>query len=464
MSNSQSVDKISDTLQSFLHMMKKYVMNAFLWYIRSLAKLQLKKHTPLIIGVTGSAGKTSSLNAIEAVLKALPEKKLRVTHKANSEVGLPLHILGITVWDFRIKTWIKITLLAFWKLLTNWEKTDIYVAEMGIDSPFPPKNMEYLLSFLKPDIGVFLNARSVHSEAFDPVVSEKNLELRTQALIHAIATEKGKLISQLPTTGTAILNSDDSEVAAFSSQTKASVVSFGTDSGTTIQLLSWKPSLKGTQFSFRIEGKEHTLNFSQFLLPEHYGHSLATGLAVAIALQIPLEKAIASLEKNLTLPPGRSSLIEGLNGSFILDSSYNASLQPMIDMLNLVKKIQPKRAIAVLGDMREMGTETEHAHKEVAQKAEEMADLIVLVGPLMEQYVLPFVSKTKSHWFPNALQASQFLTSQIQAGDCVLVKGSQNTILLETVVEKLMAHPEQAEKLLCRRGSYWEAKRKKISN
>lgn len=467
----------------------------FLWYIKFLAELQLKKNNPLIIGVTGSAGKTSTLNAIEAVLTSLPEKKIKISHKANSEVGLPLNILGITVHYFNIKAWAKIFFLSFWKLLTNWKKIDIYVAEMGIDSPFPPKNMDYLLSFLKPNIGIFLNADAVHSETFDCLVKETDPQKRNTAIIHAIAQEKGKLITSLPSNGFAILNEGDLEVAKFIETTPAKVFTFGM--GETkkqlektkkvnskerdgslgykkiiakIILTNWKASLQGTTFEYlyRDNGKDsnkektYTVQFSRFLLPKNFGLSLAAALNVGLALDIPLGRTIKSLEENLVIPPGRSSLIPGTIGSFIIDSSYNASLQPMLEMLDLLDELEVKRKIAVLGDMREMGDEAREAHQEVIKKALEKTDLLILIGPLMKKYAAFHIDSSKVYWFPNAQQVVEFLKPKLKKDDLILVKASQNTLLLEIIVEQLMLEPHTANELLCRRGAYWNKKREQL--
>jgi len=454
--------------------MKKMMMSVFLWYIKFLAKLQLKKNNPLIIGVTGSAGKTSALNSIEAVLKDISDKKIKISHKANSEVGLPLDILGITVYDFSINSWVKIFFLALWKLLTNWKKIDIYVAEMGIDSPFPPKNMEYLLSFLQPNGGVFLNADAVHSETFDCLVKETDPQKRNTAIIHAIAREKGKLITSLPSNGFAVLNEGDLEVARFIEKTPAKIFTFGMGEKkqlekkitTKIILTNWKASLKGTTFEYLYKNKDkeekHTVQFSRFLLPKNFGLSLAAALNVGLALDVPLDRAIKNLEKNLVIPPGRSSLIPGIIGSFIIDSSYNASLQPVLEMLDLLDELEVKRKIAVLGDMREMGEEAGEAHQQVIKKALEKTDLLILVGPLMKKYAASYIDSIKVHWFTNSQQVVEFLKPKLKRDDLVLVKASQNTLLLEIVVEQLMAEPHTTNELLCRRGAYWDKKRKQL--
>jgi len=424
-----------------------------------LAKLQLIKNRPLIIGLTGSAGKTSTLNTIEAVIKDLPNKKIKISHKANSEVGLPLNILDITVKDFGLKSWIKIFFLALWKFLTNWEKLDIYVAEMGIDSPYPPKNMSYLLSFLQPDIGIFLNASAVHSEAFDHLVKETNPAKRAQAVIQQIALEKGKLIKSLKAKNTAILNLDDKAVAQFKSQTPAKIITFGTKA-TDLTLKTWEASTTGTRFTYLYQDKTYQLTFKDFVLPKKFGFSLAAAIATGLAMNLELEQIIASLEKNLVIPPGRSSLLAGIKDTFILDSSYNSSLEPALEMLELLKKIAPKRKIAMLGDMREMGDEAELAHQQLIETALKQVDLLLLVGPLMSKYSKTF-KNPKLHLFNTAQLASEWLKPKLVTNDTILVKASQNTLLLEIAVEQLLKNPKDSAKL-CRRGKHWDKLRKQL--
>ncbi|PIR62784.1 MAG: hypothetical protein COU65_01665, partial [Candidatus Pacebacteria bacterium CG10_big_fil_rev_8_21_14_0_10_42_12] len=137
--------------------MKRLLSGLVLRYFRSLAKIQLKRTKPLIIGITGSAGKTSAMTAVAAVLK--DTRQVKTSDKANSESGIPLNILGLYPKSFAPSDWLRLMIQAPTKLainlVTNQEKYDTYVAELGIDSPFPPKNMGYLLTILHPDIGIF---------------------------------------------------------------------------------------------------------------------------------------------------------------------------------------------------------------------------------------------------------------------------------------------------------------------
>jgi UDP-N-acetylmuramoyl-tripeptide--D-alanyl-D-alanine ligase len=425
--------------------MKKIISFLVLRYLRFIAKLQLKKIKPKIIGVTGSSGKTTTSEAIYAIFKT--KFKTKISRKANSESGIPLNILDLKPNSYSAFDWLRLILLAPIALIFNHKKYKFYIAEMGIDSNKPPKNMRYLLSIIRPHTGVFLNASAVHSENFKDV-SE-------------ITSEKGKLITSLPENGLAILNADLDNVINFKHQTKARVISFGKKGDLTIKKIS--QTLDGTYLEFQYQDQSEQVFFKNQVLPDHFASSFAAALAVAVSYDFELKTACKALERNYKLPPGRSSLIKGINNSYILDSSYNASAQPTIDLINLTKKIAKNRALLLLGDMRELGKLTKEEHVRVAKEITKKFEIICLVGPLTKKYLYPMLINKglKAFWFSNTEEAGEYLTSMLNKDDFLLIKSSQNTLFLETVVEKLMANPNEADKLLCRRGEWWDRVRKK---
>lgn len=382
--------------------MNRWFYQPVLYYLKILAKIQLLKIKPLIIGVTGSVGKSSTTQMIAA---ALTENfQVKISEKANSETGLPLNILGFPGRSYGLIDWLWVIPLALIKLLTNWQKYQIYVAEMGVDSPNPPKNMSYLLSLFQPQIGVFLNVYPVHIEKFP------NLE--------AIAQEKGKLITSLPKNGWAILNKNDPRVRQFQHKTKAQVVIFD-------------------------------------------GEAKSAALAVAKVLNVPQKTALSAIKKHYHPLPGRMTIIAGIKNTTLIDSSYNASRAPMLLALEKLKTIGKGKKIAVLGDMRELGIHAKREHELVAKKAFSVADQIVTIGPLTKKY---FKAKSaKLHQFDNTYQALSFIKKKlIKGGETILIKGSQNTLFLEIITEGLMNNPEKAKDLLCRRGKFWDNKRKAL--
>ena len=335
--------------------MKRIVASFLLNYFRWLAKIQLKKVSPTIIGITGSAGKTSTLQACEAILTDHFDTK--VSHKANSESGIPLNILDLHPHTYSPLEWFTFALRAPLHILLLWPSFKIYVVEMGIDGPSEPKNMSYLLKILQPDVGIFLNVAPTHAETFDHLINGNEKDRRAK-LVELIAAEKGKLITSLAATDTAILNADEKLILQLQNQTKARVITFGKSSASTVQIVSFKTNKSGTECEFKYNDKSCKIIINGHILPDSYSYTFAAAVAAGISQKLTLEQACVSLQKNFTVPPGRSSVIEGINGSTILDSSYNASTAPMLDMLELLDTTPAKRKLALLGDMRELGEVT----------------------------------------------------------------------------------------------------------
>lgn len=439
---------------------------AYLAYLRLFARVQLAKIRPTIIGITGSAGKTSLLLAITAILQK--DAKVKVSHQANSESGIPLNILGIQPRDYSHLDWTRMALLAPFKLLTNWQRYEYYVAEMGIDRPEPPKNMEYLLTVLQPTIGVFMNALPVHGQYFDKLVPPEVLDphQRREKMTDAIANEKGKLIRSLPTSGTAILNLDDSRVRRFVHRTKAQVMTFATRGRA--DLRAWDITLDRRGFSMSLSEGTRMRHLSvPLLLPRHYAQTFLAAVAVGRACGRSLDSCIESLSTSFRLPPGRMTVLPGIKATTILDSSYNASPQTVEGALELLDRVATGRKVAVLGDMRELGSIARQEHEALAVKVATIADLVVTVGPLMRDCFVPkllslgFSSENLAS-FLDPFRAAQSLAKLVRTGDTILVKGSQNTIFLEIVVEKLLKDPNDATRL-CRRSHFWQRQRKKLS-
>lgn len=429
-------------------------------YLRFMAKLQLKKYAPDVLGITGSTGKTSTLYAVVAILKN--KYVLKVSHSANSQSGIPLNILGINPISYSVFDWLRMVVLAPLKLLFYWKPHDKYLVEMGIDGPNAPNNMEYLLTIIRPRIAIFLNAQPVHSQAYDELISDTDEVSRRARARKLIGEEKGKIVTTLPENGLAILNADDSNVASLADKTQAVVMTYGKGERNDVVVKQHTVSLKGTRIGFATEREHGDITLDRHVLPKHYGETLAAALCVGLDEDYTLNESIELLENNLVVPPGRSTLIRGVRDSYIVDSSYNASGKVMVESLELINQLKASKKMALLGDMRELGDEAKLEHEVVAKKAMAVCDEVHLVGPLMKQYALPYFVKhgfkqVKVH--QNAADAAEVLLDQLESDDVLLVKGSQNKIYLEYAVERLMINPERAEELLCRRGKYWRKQR-----
>jgi len=400
--------------------MKSTISLVFLHYLRFFAKLQLAKIKLLlrlqgkkltIIGVTGSAGKTSTVITIESVLKS--KFQVKTTLGTNSESGIPLNILGLKIKNYTLANWFFLATITPLALLFNWKTYDIYIVEMGIDSPLPPKDMDYLLSILQPHIAIFLNVNPVHAQFFSS--------------LDQIAKEKAKLINSLPSSGTAFINTSDPLVKKYL-HTKAKIIPIKTQ----------KITLKTP-------------------LPSVYQLNLSVAIQLAEIFDISPKTAIDNLNLHFHPPPSRSTILKGIKNSTIIDSSYNSSPTACLAMLDFLASF-PSPRIAVLGDMRELGTHSTLSHRQIYQKASKVADTIISVGP-----------QTKKHFGSQALkflywwQAADYLKShpRLISKSHVLIKGSQNTIFLEELAKSLLQTPSDSSKL-CRQSPFWLSLKKKF--
>lgn len=389
--------------------MKKKIANLVLSYLKFFARLQISKIRFLhklnhrhfdIVGITGSSGKSSVLDISNSVLS--PVYKVKTNEGYNSESGLPLSIIGLKITNYSPLSWLTILFLCPIKLITNWHTYDILLLEMGIDSPHWPKNMEYLLSVIKPNIAIFLNVSSVHLLNFDS--------------IDQIASEKAKLVNSAQL---AIINSSDKLVKKY------------THNPNIINIVPTK------------------INFPDFYLPDIYQISFGAALALAKIFKINSKEAIKNIQNNFVLPPSRSSILKGIKHTTLIDSSYNSSPESCIEMLKFLATFKTKK-IAVLGDMRELGVSSAVEHQKIYDFALKSADLIISVGPETHKYFGAKSQKFNFWW-----QATAYLKTQINGGETILIKGSQNTIYLEEVIKTLLENKSDSTKL-CRQSKYWQ--------
>jgi UDP-N-acetylmuramoyl-tripeptide--D-alanyl-D-alanine ligase len=425
---------------------KKIIIKILTWQ----ARIVLLRYRPKIIAVTGSVGKTSTKDAIFTVLSKF--KKVRKSEKSyNSEIGIPLTILGLhNGWNNPIM-WIENIFRGFTYILWTKEYPEWLILEVGAGKPNDIKN---LTSWLSPDIVVVTRFpdKPVHIEFFGSV--EKIIE------------EKSALAFALKKNGTLILNHDDSLVYELHEKANRKAVSYGVHNNATYHMTYPTYIHKtvgditipsGINFKLEYEG-----NTFPIILPHvigmHYMGSALAALACANEIGCDLLQSINAISEYVT-PPGRLSLIDGKNGSMLIDDTYNASPIAVEGALEVLKDVKAKRKITVLGDMLELGRITEDAHREVGKLVLDLADILVTVGPRARSIGKGAVEegfKEKNIYnFNTSKEAGEFLQKLVSTGDVVLFKGSQG-VRLERAVEAVMAHPEQAPKLLCRQEKEWQ--------
>lgn len=426
---------------------KKIIVTIVTWQ----AKMVLKRYNPKIIAITGSVGKTSTKDAIFTVLSKF--KTVRKSEKSfNSEIGLPLTILGCpNGWSNPI-VWLENIIKGFLLILFKQSYPEYLVLEVGVGKPGDIK--KNVAPWLRPDIVVITRFpdKPVHVEFFGSV--EKIIE------------EKSALAFALKPDGVLILNHDDEKVYNIHTKANRKTVSYGMNNNATYRatyhsyintMVLGQEVTRG--ISFKLEHDGHTF---PVILPNivgmHYVGSALAALACAAEVGCDLLASIKYVSEYAT-PPGRLSLVEGMNNSMIIDDTYNSSPVAALAAVEVLKEMRGSRKIAVLGDMLELGKYTEEEHHNLGIAVSKVADMLVTVGPrskfIAEGAIEGGFKQKELYSFDSSKTAAKFLEGVVEKGDLILVKGSQG-VRLERAVLAIMAHKELKDKFLCRQETEWQ--------
>jgi UDP-N-acetylmuramoyl-tripeptide--D-alanyl-D-alanine ligase len=272
-----------------------------------------------------------------------------------------------------------------------------------------------------------------------------------------IFLEKKKLVEALPEKGVAILNADDPYVAGLRTTLKCKKILFGGSEIADLRVLAGESTLEGIRCTIEYKGEVMDADFP--LLGSYQVYVLLPAIAAGLTQGFSLRECVDALKK-FTPPPGRMTVIPGIKGTTILDSTYNASPDTMKEALSLLREVAPGRKIAVLGNMNELGDRTDHFHREIGRHASRRADILVTVGDLAkvigEEAQQEGLPPEGIHHYPDPLEAAKFLSTILEEGDTILVKGSQNRVRLEKLVAALMADPSRAGEMLVRQEKHWK--------
>ncbi|MCC7160430.1 hypothetical protein IT399_01775 [Candidatus Nomurabacteria bacterium] len=433
--------------------MHTFFKKVITYILKIESELVLWKYKPKVIGITGSVGKTSTKDAVYAVLSSF--KYVRKSEKSfNSEIGLPLTVLGIpNGWNNPI-VWLHNTLKGLWLFIWPHKYPEWLVLEVGVGKP---GDMKKTASWLKTDVVIItaIGDTPAHIEFFN---SRKHL-----------VEEKSKLIKTLKKDGLLILNADDDSVLEMKSLTKNIVITYGFKEGADILgssdsiFYNEKSEPEGVVFRVDIEGKSLPVVIDGVFGRNHIYASLAA-LTLSYGLKFNIINAINSL-KNYDVPPGRMRLLKGINESLIIDDTYNSSPFACESALKTLNEIDCKnscRKIAVLGDMLELGRHTVEAHKNIGKIAKDKVDILMVVGPRsksIKEGALEEGMKEKNIFeFLDSIEAANFIKDFVQKGDIVLVKGSQG-MRMERVTAIILLDQENKDKLLVRQDEEWLKKK-----
>ncbi len=351
------------------------------------------------IGITGSVGKTTTAKACELVLS----QKYSTISTSSAPNLDPILNIPITI-------------------LKKSPKVEKVILEMGIEYP---GEMEYYLSFIKPSTAIVTRISIAHSEFLGSV--------------DQIAQEKGLLVKDLPKDGTAILNYDDPLVRQLSEKTEASVVYYGLNEK---HCHVWATNVRIHNFQtlFELNYGVERVEIRSKLLGRHQVYPMlaaaALGMNEGVSL-LQVKKALESMEG----AEHRMHVLPGYNDSVVLDDTYNSSPVAVLEALETMNELTARRRIVVLGEMRELGSFSENAHREIARKIFTNKVDLVLLGTgeariIGEELInLGFVPERIESELSNPQIVAKLL-KLLAKGDVVLVKASR-LVRMDEIVKKI---------------------------
>lgn len=435
--------------------LKKIVVNILTWE----ARLVLTKYKPKIIAITGSVGKTSTKDAIFAVLTN--SFSVRKSDKSfNGEIGIPLTILGLpNGWNnpfmwlsnvFRgLVLCIPIPHTIDTRPFPSW-----LVLEVGADHP---GDIEKLKKWLHPDVVVItrLSETPVHVEFFK---SPKD-----------VIREKGFLVQSLKDNGLLILNSDDLNVMSMKDLKRdAQLLIYGMEEPSDFQASNLEITYEENKNSIAPSGITFKINYSGNSIPValkgRFGRQHVYPALVALAVGNHLGLNVIKMSeyiKNYTTSPGRMKILAGIKNTTIIDDTYNSSPVAVSEALRTLGEIHNTkgRKIAILGDMLELGKYSIKAHEKAGKEASETASILVTIGIKARDIAMGALDngmdEKNIYQFDKSLEAGKFIEEMIEDGDVILIKGSQG-VRMEKIVEEIMAEPERKEELLVRQELEWQ--------
>ena len=342
-----------------------------------------------VVAITGSNGKTSTKEMCAEILAAAGLRVRRTPGNLNNAIGLPLSILALQPDD------------------------EALVVELGMNRE---GEIDYLARIASPDVAAVTQVAPAH---IGPVGS-----------IEAIARAKGELFDHIRPQGTAVVNADDPEVVAQAARFAGEKLRFGIEAEAEFGAREIGVERSGTRF--RLLAPEGDADV-RLAVPGR--HLVANALCAAASAwasgglgSAPLPATRAGLERFAGVP-GRLTLHEGPRGIALLDDSYNSNPASALASLRTLRELAgDARAIALLGDMFELGEAAPALHADVGRAAAELGiDALIAVGELSRHTAeaareagLPEVQEA-----PDAEAAARLLLELAEPGDAVLVKGSR---------------------------------------
>jgi UDP-N-acetylmuramoyl-tripeptide--D-alanyl-D-alanine ligase len=359
--------------------------------LQKIARLARQEWACDIVAVTGSAGKTTTKDVIASMLGASKSEG-----NLNNQVGLPLSILRLE------------------------ETARVGVIEIGMNHA---GEIRELAAIAGPNVGVVTNVGYAHIEFFES--------------IDGIAAAKRELIEALPASGTAVLNADDPQVAAFTHTGRT--VFFGQSEKAEVRAEQVEYSTEGVRF------RVGSTNFSSTMTGRHSVSNILAGIAVAGLYGIGPERQQETV-KNLRFGKMRGEHFQH-RGVLVYNDCYNSNPDAVRAMLDVLRDTPARRRIAVLGEMLELGRWAEPLHRDIGQYAAKQG-IDVLVGIrgaaccTLDAATRAGLRAGAAFFYEDPAEAGRFLRGYAEPGDAILFKGSRGVQVERALNEFLLPHDE----------------------
>lgn len=359
--------------------------------LADLAGWVLRQVSPLVVGVTGSNGKTSTKEMAAAVL-GVRHRVLKSEGNLNTETGLPLTLLRLE------------------------PEHTAAVLELGMQRP---GDVAALASLARPAVGIVTMVGTVHLEFFE---SQR-----------ALAMAKAELVLALPRDGLAILNAEDRYFELLRGLSAAPVVAFGLEAGD-LRGHGYRPLPEGGS-SFSVEGVPVRLRLSG----RHQARNALAALAAGRYAGVPVAEgapALAAVGVEHRLQPRRVAA-----GYTVIDDSYNASPESMLAAFEAVaERPRSGRLLALLGEMRELGRHAVEAHEGIGRRAGEVFDQVAVVDAGHGRLL---AAASGGELLPDRCAAARWARAVARPGDVLLVKASHGVALHEVVRDLVSARRQE---------------------
>lgn len=354
-----------------------------------------------VVAITGSAGKTTAKELAAHVLESRGQKVLKNIKNYNNGLGHPLTVLNLAKDD----------------------SYDVAVLEMGMSTPM--NEIARLCRITPPDVAVELNVLPVHVEHLGSIEN--------------VAKAKAELVEGMKEGGIAVLNADDPRVAAMSSLSKGTVLTYGVEMAADVRAENIAFERFGeTRFTLAANGER-----SDVVFPLNGKHNILNALAasaVGISFGMTVDQVAESL-RSVEAPPQRGEVLHFAAGFTVINDSYNSNPDALMSMVEtLVDGAGTRRKIVIAGEMLELGPDAQRLHSETGERiANKGVDILIGVRGLASEMIdgATAAGLADVRFAVDSDSAGEILAEMVTAGDVILVKGSRG-VRTEKVIEKLL--------------------------